>query len=104
MDEIAIEAYISEQSSRTCEFAVRMTGPTVINRDEIERAFEETSRGDFAAKWTTEWQLGMFHLHRMRRTGKTSEMEKVATNGVASSAAARQSRAICVPVPEAGGA
>jgi ketol-acid reductoisomerase len=77
MDEIGIEAYISERSSRTCEFAVRLTGPRVINRDEIEKVFEETARGDFAAAWMTEWQLGMFHLHRMRRTGRNSEMEKV---------------------------
>ena len=77
MDEIGIEAYISERSSRTCEFAVRMTGPRVINRPEIEKIFEETAQGDFAARWMTEWQLGMFHLHRMRRTWKNSMMEKV---------------------------
>ncbi len=77
MDEIGIEAYISERSSRTCEFAVRMTGPRVINRQEIENIFEETVRGDFAARWMTEWQLGMFHLHRMRRTGAKSLMEQV---------------------------
>jgi ketol-acid reductoisomerase len=77
MDEIGIEAYISERSSRTCEFAVRMSGPRVINRAEVDRIFEETTRGDFAANWMTEWQLGMFHLHRMRRTGKASVMERV---------------------------
>jgi ketol-acid reductoisomerase len=77
MDEIGIEAYISERSSRTCEFAVRMTGPRVINRPEIEKVFEETARGDFAACWMGEWQLGMFHLHRMRRTGRASQMEQV---------------------------
>lgn len=77
MDEIGIEAYISERSSRTCEFAVRMSGPRVINRQEIEKIFEETARGDFAARWMTEWQLGMFHLYRMRRTGCNSPMEKV---------------------------
>jgi ketol-acid reductoisomerase len=77
MDEIGIEAYISERSSRTCEFAVRMTGPRVINRAEIEKVFEETARGDFAARWMTEWQLGMFHLYRMRRTGAKSLMEQV---------------------------
>lgn len=77
MDEVGIEEYISRRSSRTCEFAVRMTGPRVINRDEIEKVFEDTSRGDFAASWMTEWQLGMFHLHRMRRTGAESEMEQV---------------------------
>jgi ketol-acid reductoisomerase len=77
MDEVGIEEYISRRSSRTCEFAVRLTGPRVINRDEIEKVFQETARGDFAACWMTEWQLGMFHLHRMRRTGAKSLMEKV---------------------------
>lgn len=77
MDEIGIEEYISERSSRTCEFAVRLTEPRVINRGEIEKIFEETVRGDFAARWMTEWQLGMFHLHRLRRTWKKSQMEQV---------------------------
>jgi ketol-acid reductoisomerase len=77
MDEVGIEEYISRRSSRTCEFAVRMTGPRVINREEIEKVFHETTQGDFAAHWMTEWQLGMFHLHRMRRTGAKSIMEKV---------------------------
>ena len=44
MDELGIEEYISHRSSRTCEFAIRMTGPRVINREEIEKVFEETSR------------------------------------------------------------
>jgi len=77
MDEMGIEEYISNRSSRTCEFAVRMSGPRVINRDEIEKIFQETAQGDFAARWMTEWQLGMFHLYRMRRTGKKSPMEQV---------------------------
>jgi ketol-acid reductoisomerase len=77
MDEMGIEEYISNRSSRTCEFAVRMSGPRVINRDEIVRIFQETAQGDFAARWMTEWQLGMFHLHRMRRTGAKSQMEQV---------------------------
>jgi ketol-acid reductoisomerase len=77
MDEMGIEEYISHRSSRTCEFAVRMSGPRVIDRQEIEKIFEETSRGDFAASWMTEWQLGMFHLYRMRRTGAKSQMEQV---------------------------
>jgi ketol-acid reductoisomerase len=79
MDEVGIEEYISRRSSRTCEYAVRMTGPRVINRAEIERVFEETSRGEFAANWMTEWQRGMMRLHRMRRTGAASEMERVGT-------------------------
>jgi ketol-acid reductoisomerase len=77
MDEIGIEEYISTRSSRTCEFAVRLTGPRVINRQEIDNIFDETARGDFAASWMTEWQLGMFHLYRMRRTWAKSLMEQV---------------------------
>jgi len=76
MDEIGIEAYISERSSRTCEFAVRMTGPRVIDYDEIQKVFEETERGEFAARWMQEFRLGMPHLHRMRRTGAESKMEE----------------------------
>ncbi len=77
MDEIGIEAYISERSSRTAEFAVRMSGPRVINCDEVENILNETEKGDFAARWMQEWQLGMPHLHRMRRTGQESTMEQV---------------------------
>ncbi|MGH9303962.1 MAG: ketol-acid reductoisomerase [Acidimicrobiales bacterium] len=77
MDSIGIEEYISRRSSRTAEFAVRMTGPRVVDRGEIERVFEETARGDFASNWMTEWQRGMMHLHRMRRTEATAEMEQV---------------------------
>ncbi len=76
MDEIGIEPYISERSSRTCEFAVRMSGPRVVNYDEIRKIFEETERGEFAARWMEEWQLGMPRLHRMRRTGAASKMEE----------------------------
>lgn len=76
MDEIGIEAYISERSSRTCEFAVRTSGPRVIDYDEIQKVFEETERGEFAARWMQEWQLGMPRLHRMRRTGAASKMEE----------------------------
>ncbi|MFC1961368.1 ketol-acid reductoisomerase [Chloroflexota bacterium] len=76
MDEIGIEAYISERSSRTCEFAVRTTGPRVIDTAEIQKVFEETERGEFAACWMEEWQLGMPRLHRMRRTGAASKMEE----------------------------
>lgn len=79
MDEMGIEEYISRRSSRTCEFAVRMSGPRVINRAEIEKVFEETSRGEFAAAWMSEWQRGMMQLHRLRRTGALSEMERVGT-------------------------
>ena len=77
MDEVGIEEYISRRSSCTCEFAVRMTGPRVIDRDQIVKVFDETSKGEFASNWMTEWQRGMMHLHRMRRTAATSEMEEV---------------------------
>lgn len=77
MDEIGIEEYISNRSSRTAEFAVRMSGPRVINRSVIEEIFKETARGEFAATWMQEWGLGMPRLHRMRRAGQNSVMEKV---------------------------
>jgi ketol-acid reductoisomerase len=77
MDEIGIEAYISERSSRTCEFAVRTSGPRVVNYEEVKKIFQETERGEFAARWMEEWRLGMPRLHRLRRTGATSTMEKV---------------------------
>ena len=77
MDEVGIEDYISQRSSRTCEFAVRLSGPRVINEAEIEKILDETERGDFAARWMAEWQLGMPHLHRMRRSGAHSAMETV---------------------------
>lgn len=77
MDEIGIEAYISERSSRTCEFAVRTSGPRVVNYDEVKKIFQETERGEFAARWMEEWRLGMPRLHRLRRTGANSVMEKV---------------------------
>jgi ketol-acid reductoisomerase len=80
MDELGIEEYISSRSSRTCEFAVRMSGPRVIDREEIENIFAETSRGEFAANWMTEWQRGMMRLYRMRRTGAASQMEQVGTD------------------------
>jgi ketol-acid reductoisomerase len=75
MDQVGIEGYISARSSRTCEFAVRTSGPRVINLDEIEKILEETERGDFAARWMQEWKLGMPHLYRMRRTRAKSAME-----------------------------
>jgi ketol-acid reductoisomerase len=77
MDQVGIEEYISRRGSRTMEYAVRKSGPRAINRQEIENIFEETSIGDFAANWMLEWQLGMPHLHRMRRSWAESQMEKV---------------------------
>lgn len=77
IDEIGIEEYISSKSSRTAEFAVRMSGPRVINRSVIDQIFKETARGEFAANWMQEWGLGMPRLHRLRRTGQNSKMEEV---------------------------
>jgi ketol-acid reductoisomerase len=59
------------------DFAEVTRRADVIHRSEIKKIFEETVRGDFAASWMTEWQLGMFHLYRMRRTWKKSQMEQV---------------------------
>jgi ketol-acid reductoisomerase len=77
MDQVGIEGYISQRSSRTCEFAVRTSGPRVINYEEVEKILQETEQGDFAARWMEEWKLGMPHLYRMRRTRAKSEMEIV---------------------------
>ena len=76
MDEVGIEEYISNRSSRTCEYAVRTRGPRVINEPEIRKIFAETERGEFAREWMNEFALGMPVLHRMRRTGANSVMEK----------------------------
>ncbi|MBW3630247.1 MAG: ketol-acid reductoisomerase [Gemmatimonadetes bacterium] len=76
MDEVGIEEYISRRSSRTCEYAVRTRGPRVINEEEMRKIFEETERGEFAKEWMGEWALGMPMLHRMRRTGRASDMEQ----------------------------
>jgi ketol-acid reductoisomerase len=76
MDEVGIEEYISNRSSRTCEFAVRSRGPRVVNEDAMREIFEETARGEFARDWMQEWSLGMPTLHRMRRTGQDSDMER----------------------------
>jgi ketol-acid reductoisomerase len=76
MDSVGIEEYISRRSSRTCEFAVRTSGPRVVNYDEIQKIFDETERGEFAAKWMQEWSLGMPRLHRLRKKEADSQMEK----------------------------
>jgi hypothetical protein len=76
MDEIGIEPYVSGGCSRTCEFAIRTRGPRVINEEEIKKIFAETERGEFARDWMQEFALGMPTLHRMRRTGANSVMEK----------------------------
>ncbi len=76
MDEVGIEEYISRRSSRTCEFAVRTRGPRVVDEAEMRRIFAETERGEFARDWMQEWSLGMPTLHRLRRSGAESDMEK----------------------------
>lgn len=77
MDQIGIEDYITNHSSRTCEFAIRMSGPKVINLEAIKKIFDETESGEFASKWLQEWNLGLPHLNRMRRRRTESEMERI---------------------------
>ena len=77
IDEVGIEDYLSNRCSRTCEFAVRATGPRVINKKEIQKVFEETERGDFAKKWMVEFDYGMPTINRLRRKHKNSDMELV---------------------------
>jgi ketol-acid reductoisomerase len=76
MDEVGIEEYISNRSSRTCEFAVRTRGPRVVNEAEMRKIFAETERGEFARDWMQEFMLGMPTLTRMRRTGQSGHMEQ----------------------------
>ncbi|ADK14595.1 MULTISPECIES: ketol-acid reductoisomerase [Clostridium] len=77
IDRVGIEEYLSKRCSRTCEFAVRTSGPRVINYDEIEKIFRETEKGEFAKRWLLEFQCGMPTLNRLRRTHKNSNMEVV---------------------------
>jgi len=53
-DEIGIEAYISERSGRSAEFAVRMSWSRVIIFEEVENILCETEQGDFVADWMQE--------------------------------------------------
>lgn len=76
IDAVGIEAYLTSRASRTCEFAVRHSGPRVINEDAMEEIFEETERGVFARNWLQEFSLGMPTLNRMRRTWADSDMER----------------------------
>jgi ketol-acid reductoisomerase len=76
MDEVGIEEYICNRSSRTCEFAVRTRGPRVVNEDAMRKIFAETERGEFARDWMQEFALGMPTLTRMRRTGQAGSMEQ----------------------------
>ena len=76
IDEVGIEPYVSGGCSRTCEFAIRTRGPRVVNADEVRKIFDETERGLFARDWMQEFALGMPQLHRLRRTGAESDMER----------------------------
>ncbi len=76
MDEVGIEEYLTRRASRTCEFAVRTSGPRVVNDEEIQKIFEETERGEFAKNWLIEYNHGMPLLNRLRRTWADSSMEK----------------------------
>lgn len=77
IDEEGIEEYVSRRASRTAEFAIRWSGPRVVNADAVDEIFEETEQGQFAKAWMQEWELGMPTLHRLRRTEEMSLMEKV---------------------------
>ena len=76
MDEVGQEEYMTKRASRTCEFAIRTSGPRVVDYDEIQKVFEETEKGIFARNWLVEFNHGMPTLHRMRRTCAESSMEK----------------------------
>lgn len=76
IDAVGIETYLSTHCSRTCEYAVRHSGPRVINREAIRQVFDETERGIFARNWLLEFSQGMPTLHRMRRERRDSDMEK----------------------------
>jgi len=76
MDEVGIEEYLTRRASRTCEFAVRTSGPRVVNDKEIQKIFEETERGEFAKNWLIEYEHGLPVLNRLRRTWSDSSMEK----------------------------
>ncbi len=79
IDQVGIDEYISRRSSRTAEFAIRWSGPRVINDDEIRSIFDETERGEFARDWMQEWLfVGLFPtLHRGRRSDSRSIMARV---------------------------
>ncbi|EGB14478.1 ketol-acid reductoisomerase [Pseudodesulfovibrio mercurii] len=79
IDAVGIEAYLTSRASRTCEFAVRHSGPRVINEKAMEEIFAETERGIFARNWLQEFSLGMPTLNRMRRTWAESDMEQTGT-------------------------
>ena len=76
IDEVGVEEYLTRRASRTCEFAVRTSGPRVINEGAIQQIFEETEKGIFARNWLNEFNLGMPTLNRMRRTWADSDMER----------------------------
>ncbi|WP_027179442.1 ketol-acid reductoisomerase [Maridesulfovibrio bastinii] len=76
IDAVGIESYLTSRASRTCEFAVRHSGPRVINEEAMEEIFKETESGTFARNWLQEFSLGMPTLNRMRRTWAESDMEK----------------------------
>lgn len=76
IDEVGIETYLTSRASRTCEYAVRHSGPRVVNEEEMEKIFLETEKGDFAKNWLQEFTLGMPTLNRMRRTWADSDMEQ----------------------------
>lgn len=76
IDAVGIETYLSTHCSRTCEFAVRHSGPRVINKEAIREVFNETEKGIFARNWLVEFTHGMPMLNRLRRERKESDMEQ----------------------------
>ena len=77
IDEVGIEEYLTKRASRTCEYAVRGTGPRVINTEVIKEVMKETESGIFAKNWMLEFSQGMPTLNRLRRNHRDSDMESV---------------------------
>ena len=77
IDEVGIEEYLTNRASRTCEFAVRTSGPRVINQDAVKEILRETEKGQFAKNWMLEFSQGMPTLNRLRRNHRESDMEAV---------------------------
>jgi ketol-acid reductoisomerase len=58
------------------EFAVGTRGRRVINIDEIQNIYRETTQGVFAKEWQLEYMAGMPVINRMRRTEEESLIER----------------------------
>ena len=89
IDEVGVEEYLTRRASRTCEFAVRTSGPRVINEDAIQQIFEETEKGIFARNWLNEFNLGMLKLAGVRTPRLAVDADK---SGASVPEVARQAR------------